>query len=298
MSFSPHVQVGDVALRQGDDANAGEGQALEQSCNVLLVAAQPVHGLGQYDVEAPASGVLDQLLDGRPKERGAGDRPVAVAVRHRPALPLGLVEFAERVAHLAAVELGGELALLQVDAAHDTEVAVVDLALVVVLHLHDLVARRIGPAEALHPDLARRVQRPLQLHVQGPSAQSAPVHGAQHLNVAHGVEAEAGGDAFAHQPDQGLNRRLRLLGLDEVEVGGRLAPELRHQALVNAVRVGHHPAARRLAEHLGQPHHGHGVGRDQVGQHLAGADRGELVHVADQQQGGAFQARTKAATRP
>jgi hypothetical protein len=49
---------------------------------------------------------------------------------------------------------------------HDAEVAVVDLAGVVIGHLHDLVARAEGPAEALDPQLARRVQRPLQLDVE------------------------------------------------------------------------------------------------------------------------------------
>ena len=38
-----------------------------------------------------------------------------------------------------------------------------------------------------------------------------------------------------------------------------------------------------LPEHLGQPHHRHGAGGDDVGQHLAGPDRGKLVDVADDQ---------------
>ena len=90
MPFSPHVQVGDVAFRQGDDANAGKGQALEQARYVRLIAAQPVHGLGQHDVETAAPGVLHQLLNAGTKQRGARDCPVAVAVRDRPALPLGV----------------------------------------------------------------------------------------------------------------------------------------------------------------------------------------------------------------
>ena len=39
-----------------------------------------------------------------------------------------------------------------------------------------------------------------------------------------------------------------------------------------------------LAEHLGQAHHRHRAGADDVGQHLPRPDRGQLVDVADQQQ--------------
>ena len=48
--------------------------------------------------------------------------------------------------------------------------------------------------------------------------------------------------------------------------------------------VPHDPALRRLAEDLGQPDDRQAVRGDQVGQHLARADRRQLVDVADQQQ--------------
>ncbi|WP_165435511.1 hypothetical protein [Bradyrhizobium sp. Leo121] len=35
----------DVALRKRDDPHAGEGHALEEPCNVLLIAAEPVRGV-------------------------------------------------------------------------------------------------------------------------------------------------------------------------------------------------------------------------------------------------------------
>ena len=53
---------------------------------------------------------------------------------------------------------------------------------------------------------------------------------------------------------------------------------------VDAVGVGDHPAVLGLAEHLGQPHPGQALGGEQVAQDLPGADAGELVDVADQQQ--------------
>ena len=43
---------------------------------------------------------------------------------------------------------------------------------------------------------------------------------------------------------------------------------------------------RRLAEHLGQPHHRHRAGGDDVGQHLARPHRGQLVDIAHDQQRG------------
>ena len=44
------------------------------------------------------------------------------------------------------------------------------------------------------------------------------------------------------------------------------------------------PALRRLAEHLGQPHHRHGARADDVGQHLPRPDARQLIHIADDQQ--------------
>jgi hypothetical protein len=52
------------------------------------------------------------------------------------------------------------------------------------------------------------------------------------------------------------------------------------------VGIGDHPALLGLAEHLGQPHPGQALSREEVAQDLAGADAGQLVDVADQQQMG------------
>ena len=41
----------------------------------------------------------------------------------------------------------------------------------------------------------------------------------------------------------------------------------------------------RLAEHLGQPHDRDRAGPDHIRQHLAGPNRGKLIHVAHDQQG-------------
>ena len=45
------------------------------------------------------------------------------------------------------------------------------------------------------------------------------------------------------------------------------------------------PAAGRLPKHLGEAHHRKGAPRNHVGEHLAGTYRGELVDIADHEQG-------------
>ncbi len=50
------------------------------------------------------------------------------------------------------------------------------------------------------------------------------------------------------------------------------------------MRRGDDAALGRLAEHLDEPHHRHRARIDDVGQHLARADRGQLIDIADQDQ--------------
>ena len=50
--------------------------------------------------------------------------------------------------------------------------------------------------------------------------------------------------------------------------------------------AGDDAALRGLPEHLGQAHHGHSAGCDDVGQHLPRPNRRKLVDVADDQQRG------------
>ena len=75
-----------------------------------------------------------------------------------------------------------------------------------------------GPAEALDLALAGRIERRLELDVERTGARAAPVHRAQHLDVAHRVESEAARDAGLHQFDDPRHCRLRVLGRHEIEV--------------------------------------------------------------------------------
>ena len=60
--------------------------------------------------------------------------------------------------------------------------------------------------------------------------------------------------------------------------------EVRGLAVVDAVSVDDDARLLGLAEDLGQAHPWDGVGGEQVAPDFAGADRGELVDVADEQQ--------------
>src|SRR5688572_12592507 len=74
---------------------------------------------------------------------------------------------------LSALEVGHHLSRVRIDPDDEAEVAVVRVLVIVVLDLHHLVAGRVRPAEALDPDLPRRVERPLQLQVQRARAEPA-----------------------------------------------------------------------------------------------------------------------------
>jgi hypothetical protein len=72
-----------------------------------------------------------------------------------------------------------------------SDVAVVDLLVIVVLDLQDLVAGRKGPAQSLDLALARRIQCGLEFDVEGARSDAAAVHwgGPGH----HGLDRDQGG---------------------------------------------------------------------------------------------------------
>ena len=88
------------------------------------------------------------------------------------------------------------------------------------------------------------------------------------------VEAEARRDALADDLQDLGDAVLGIGAFDEMEVAGRILHPLRHQSLVDAVRVDDDPARGRLAEDLRQPHDRHRVRADDVGEHLPGPTDG------------------------
>src|SRR5262249_16378910 len=113
------------------------------------------------------------------------------------------------------------------------------------------------------------------------------VHGREDLDVKERVEAEADGDAPADEGQDAVGDGGGAVRLDEVEVagpaGGRGGGQL---ALLDGVGGADDPALAGLAEDLGEADHGDGAGGDEVGEHGAGPDGGELIDVADEHQAG------------
>src|SRR5689334_797294 len=68
------------------------------------------------------------------------------------------VELAKAVGDRTAVEAGVEFADIGIDVVDITDVTVIDLLVVVVLDLHDLIARRESPIEALDLAIAGRIE--------------------------------------------------------------------------------------------------------------------------------------------
>ena len=108
-----------------------------------------------------------------------------------------------------------------------------------------------------------------------------------------GVDAEARRNPLAHQLQHQPRAIVRPARLDGVEIGQRalVARQLRHLAVVDAVRIAHDLALRRLAEHLVEADHGQALRCDQIGQHLARPHRRQLVGIAHQQQTRLFRQR-------
>jgi hypothetical protein len=192
------------------------------------------------------------------------------------------IQLTEGVAHEPTVELRDEFVLLAVDLGNVADVAVVDLAVVVVLDLHDLVADAECRAELLHAVLARRVQRGLQRLVDCARTRDAAIHRAQHLDVTQRIDAKLSRQPRLHEIDHGLGDGLGLLDLQHVEVRGFTGSgQGREHSLVDLVRAAHDARRGRLAKHLGQTDDRHRPGVNQIAQELARPDRWQLVHVAD-----------------
>ena len=60
------MEFADLALGQGYHGDTREAEVLVEPSDVLLVARQPIEGLGDHDIEAAGARVLYQLLVARP----------------------------------------------------------------------------------------------------------------------------------------------------------------------------------------------------------------------------------------
>ena len=178
-----------------------------------------------------------------------------------------------------------------VDGLHDADVAVVrpypllsadalPCDLVVVAHLHHLVAHPEDPGRALQfrPALLGRVEQGLQLHVEGLRAGGAELGGAEHLNVLHRVELVAAGQAGGHEvADEFLCRIAVRFQKEEIVC---LTALLQRLTADDVVGVLHDEALGRLPEDLVEADRGHQPRADDLAEDVARADAGQLVGVA------------------
>ena len=101
----------------------------------------------------------------------------------------------------------------------------------------------------------------MQFDVERASADAAPVHGAQNLDVANGIEAEALGDPCLDQLNDAWHGGFGVVRGHEVEVAlGPGCAEIGNKALVDAMGAGDDAALRSLPEHLREAHHGYSAG--------------------------------------
>ncbi|GAA09929.1 hypothetical protein ATPR_2933 [Acetobacter tropicalis NBRC 101654] len=80
------MKVGDFSFGEGDDPHAGIVHALEDAGDVLLVAGEAIHRLGQHNLEPSALGIGDQRLDTGSHQGGARDGMVGILFDDGPAL--------------------------------------------------------------------------------------------------------------------------------------------------------------------------------------------------------------------
>jgi hypothetical protein len=136
------------------------------------------------------------------------------------------VEFAKRISDRAAVEAGYKLPVVEIDLINVSDVAVVDLLVVVVLNLHHLVAWRENPPEALYFLLAGWVQCGLQLYIEGASTHPASIHWAENLGSDREPVALFTGEAvhayLGQLPDETIEAMLNELS---IELGAALGQE-------------------------------------------------------------------------
>ena len=192
-----------------------------------------------------------------------------------------LVAFVDAVGRGTAVEFDRHSTVARVDTADVADVAVIDVAVVIVLDLHNLVAGAKVPRGLVRQPVGVQYGLENGIEVSGP--QTAANHGTQHLDVAHRIKAKSARDPLLDDLADFLHPVLGRPYLDKIEILGRLSGlQLGQLTVVDSVRVDHDPANRRLAEHRAQAGDRNRAGSDDVRQHLARPDGGQLIDVADE----------------
>jgi hypothetical protein len=162
------------------------------------------------------------------------------------------VEFAEPVGDGAAIEAGGELAIIGIN-------------------IVDGRCRRYRPPcrsrfrsaspcrqaqksnRTSRPCALRWVHRRLQFNVERACADAAPIHGGQNLDVANGVEAKALGNPCLYQLNDARHGSFGIVCRHQVKVAiGSGCAKIGNKALVDAMGAGDDATLRGLPEYFGE----------------------------------------------
>ena len=144
----------------------------------------------------------------------------------------------------------------------------------------------LSPGQKVQPKRSMRtstggVQCLLQLNIERAGTETAPVHRAEHLDVAYRVKPKAFRDALLHDRQQLPHPLFRVRGVDKVRVPAFGRCQIGRQAIVDAMRIADNPALGGLPENLGQTHDRDGTRSDDISQHLSRTDRWQAAHWAE-----------------
>jgi len=164
------------------------------------------------------------------------------------------VELPERIRDLATVEARHEKGFIVVDARDRSEIAIEHIAIVIILGLHERVARREDRAEFFHSRRWGGIESLLQLDIERSRPERAARRRAAHLNVAdRGRDrnaAECGHERFRRPrplPSRDLRRRRTRHPNPR-----RALRQFRHFAAIDSVGVAEDAALGRLPQHCGR----------------------------------------------
>ena len=220
-------------------------------------------------------------------EQGHDDRGIFAALRFVNTDRIGqreFVGFAPIVLDCPIVNLHCQRLILQIDPRDISQIAVVDVFIVVVARLQHPIAQAEERARQLSLGFPGRgrIQFLLQLRIQRRDAGAAAIHGREDLNV-RWFHAEFVGNARADQIDDQFGGFIGVFFDEEEEIVGFFGRE-RHLPAMDAVRVGDDVRVHGLPEDHVEADDGGPLGGDDIAQHVARAHAGQLVDVADQQQ--------------
>ena len=174
---------------------AGDLIVLDRDLDGFLAADQHAQRFGAGDGGVEQVALQHQVVLGNQGQHH-GREFRALRLVHRDRVSQGkLVGFAPVIIHRVTFEIDGQGMLERVEAGNKSDVAIEDVLVVVIDHLHYPVAGAEGlPVQRfLRLVGSRRVERRLQALVEGAHPGWAAVHGRQHLDVLAPAQTERAG---------------------------------------------------------------------------------------------------------